>query len=102
MALEGQAELVFCVTGKQYRPELESPCLPQRKESDMGSHFFGTVIGATVSLFVLWFAANVLVVALEGMSVVPREIRPSWRSRVDGAMVMLPVLAAIAAALMKG
>lgn len=68
----------------------------------MGSHFFGTVIGATVSLFALWFAANVVVVAAEGMSVVPRETRPSWRSRVNGAMVMLPVLAATAAALLKG
>ena len=68
----------------------------------MGGHFFGTLIGATVALFLLWFAANVLVVAVEGISVVPREIRPSWRSRVNGAMVMLPVLAAIAAALLKG
>ena len=68
----------------------------------MGGHFVGTLIGATVALFVLWFAANVLIVAVEGMSVVPLDFRPNWRSRANSAMVMLPVLAAIAAALIKG
>jgi hypothetical protein len=67
----------------------------------MGSTNFWLIIGATVALFIVWLAANVLLVA-EGIGeVVPLSSRPDWRARVNAAMLLLPVLAGIGAALLR-
>jgi hypothetical protein len=60
------------------------------------------LIGATVVLFTLWLAANVFVVAREGaQEIVSLSSRPNWRARVDAAMLMLPVLTGMGAALLR-
>lgn len=68
----------------------------------MGNHFFGVLIGSTVAMFALWFTANIILVAAEGMNVVPLSARRDWRARVNVAMLVLPVFAALAAAVLKG
>lgn len=62
---------------------------------------FWLVIGATVAMFVLWLAANIFLVAAEGANeIVPLSTRPNWRARVNAAMLMLPVVAGLGAALL--
>jgi heme/copper-type cytochrome/quinol oxidase subunit 3 len=63
---------------------------------------FWFVIGATVVMFALWLAANIFVVARESShEIVPLSSRPNWRARLDAAMLMLPVLAGVGAALLR-
>jgi len=63
---------------------------------------FWFVIGSTVAVFALWLAANLFVVARESArEIVPLSSRPNWRARVDAAMLMLPVLAGVGAALLR-
>jgi hypothetical protein len=59
------------------------------------------LIAATVAVFVLWLAANLFFVAVEGAgAIVPLSSRPNWRARVDTAMLFLPALAGFGAALL--
>jgi hypothetical protein len=68
----------------------------------MGATNFWLVIGATVFLFAVWLTANLFLVAVEGIGdVVPLSSRPNWRARVNAAMLMLPVLAGVGAALLR-
>jgi hypothetical protein len=63
---------------------------------------FWLVIGATVAMFILWLAANIFLVAVEGMgNVIPLSSRRNWRARINAAMLLLPVLAGLGAALLK-
>jgi heme/copper-type cytochrome/quinol oxidase subunit 3 len=63
---------------------------------------FWLVIGATVAMFALWLAANIFVVARgSSQEIVPLSSRRNWRARVDAAMLMLPVLAGVGAALLR-
>ena len=67
----------------------------------MGVNFW-LIIGATVAMFALWLTANVFLVAVEGINgVVPLSSRPNWRARINAAMLMLPALAGVGAALLK-
>lgn len=68
----------------------------------MSDHFFGVLVGVTVAMFTLWFTANIILVAAEGVNLVPLTNRSDWRSRVNGATVVLPVFVALAAALLTG
>ena len=63
---------------------------------------FGFVIGATVATFAVWLAANVFLLAIEGVGgAVPLSSRRNWRARINGAMLLLPVLAGFGAALLR-
>jgi hypothetical protein len=62
---------------------------------------FWLVIAATGTVFALWLAANLFFVAVQDAgAVVPLSSRPNWRGRVDAAMLILPALAGVGAALL--
>jgi hypothetical protein len=62
---------------------------------------FWLVIAATGAVFVLWLAANLFFVAVQDAgAIVPLSPRPNWRGRVDAAMLILPALAGVGAALL--
>jgi hypothetical protein len=59
------------------------------------------LIAATITVFVLWLAANLFFVAVEGAGkIVPLSSRPNWRARIDAAMLILPAVAGVGAALL--
>ncbi|MHB8475876.1 MAG: hypothetical protein ACYDBZ_06275 [Steroidobacteraceae bacterium] len=62
---------------------------------------FWLLIAATVAMFVVWLAANVFFVAVgDAGAIVPLSSRPNWRARVDAAMLLLPALTGLGAALL--
>jgi hypothetical protein len=62
---------------------------------------FWLVIAATVAVFVVWLATNLFFVAVQDAgAIVPLSSRPNWRGRVDAAMLILPALAGVGAALL--
>jgi heme/copper-type cytochrome/quinol oxidase subunit 3 len=86
---------------RRARTALESSLLPTARELEMTSTGFWFVIGATAAMFALWLAANIFLVAREGATeIVPLSTRPNWRARVNAAMLMLPVVAGLGAALL--
>ena len=91
---------MFLVTGAQGGGSY-SGLADYAMESDMGANF-GLVVGATVGMFAVWLAANIFLVAVEGIDgVVPLSSRPNWRARVNTVMLLLPALAGVGAALLR-
>jgi hypothetical protein len=96
-----QVFLVYLVTCAEVFTALESSLQPTAWELEMTSTGFWFVIGATAAMFALWLAANIFLVAGEGATeIVPLSTRPNWRARVNAAMLMLPVVAGLGAALL--
>ncbi len=68
----------------------------------MGGTNFWLIIGVTVAAFALWLAVNIFLVAVEGAGeVVPLFSRRNWRARINMAMLVLPVIAGVGAALLR-
>ena len=61
---------------------------------------FWLIVGATGIVFVLWLAANIFLVAEGASAVVPLTSRPNWHARLNAAMLILPVLGGVGAALL--
>jgi heme/copper-type cytochrome/quinol oxidase subunit 3 len=96
-----QVFLVCLVTCAAALTALESSHQPSAREWEMSSTGFWFVIGATAVMFALWLAANIFLVAGEGATeIVTLSTRPNWRARVNAAMLMLPVVAGLGAALL--